>query len=153
MQQQDDDERAGPDASVLRALRAHLASPSVESWVAEVVATRETESQAPDLAAEVAAAEARVEKVTDALARIGYSEPLARRLRNEESSSSTSVLSSPAPHPFNGQGCLSLRPLSARPRVMRRAPEPGPPRRRAQPAPTTAEAAVQLETSVTRLAA
>jgi hypothetical protein len=70
---------------VLRALRAHLASPDVESWVAEVAAAREAVSQALSLAAEVAAAEARVEKVADALTRIGFSDTLARRLRTEES--------------------------------------------------------------------
>jgi hypothetical protein len=74
----------GLNAAVLRALRSHLASPAVESWVAEVVAAREAESQAPDAAAEVAAAEAKVEKVADALARIGFSETLARRLKTEE---------------------------------------------------------------------
>ena len=74
----------GLNAAVLRALRAHLASPAVESWVAEVAASREAASQAPGLAAEVAAAEARVEKVADAIARIGFSETLARRLKTEE---------------------------------------------------------------------
>ena len=74
----------GLNAAVLRALRAHLASPEVESWVAEVAASREAASPAPGLAAEVAAAEARVEKVADALARIGYSDTLARRLKTEE---------------------------------------------------------------------
>jgi DNA invertase Pin-like site-specific DNA recombinase len=74
----------GLNAAVLRALRGHLASPAVESWVAEVAAAREAESRAPSLAAEVAAAEARVEKVADAIAHIGHSETLARKLRNEE---------------------------------------------------------------------
>lgn len=74
----------GLNAAVLSALRVHLASPAVEAWVAEVVASRAGERQAPSLASEVAAAEARVEKVADALARIGYSETLARRLRNVE---------------------------------------------------------------------
>jgi hypothetical protein len=74
----------GLDAAVLRVLRAHLASSSVEEWVAEVVAAREAESRTPDLANDVRASEGRVEKVADAIARIGFSETLARKLRDEE---------------------------------------------------------------------
>ena len=72
------------DKAVLGALRAHLASPDVEAWVERVVAARKAEDQRPDLAAEIATAEARVEKVADALARIGYSDTLARKLKTEE---------------------------------------------------------------------
>ncbi|ABC82106.1 recombinase family protein [Anaeromyxobacter dehalogenans] len=74
----------GLNAAVLSALRTHLASPDIERWVAEVLAERAAESHAPDLAAEVRAAEVRAEKVADALARIGFSDTLARRLQNEE---------------------------------------------------------------------
>jgi site-specific DNA recombinase len=74
----------GLNAADLRDARAHVASPSVEEWVREVVATREAERHEPDLGAEVTAAEARAEKVADALARIGFSETLARKLRVEE---------------------------------------------------------------------
>ena len=74
----------GLNAAVLRVLRSHLASPSVQEWVAQVVTAREAESRAPGLADEVRASEARAERTADALARIGFSETLARKLRDEE---------------------------------------------------------------------
>jgi len=75
----------GLNAAVLRVLRSHLASPSVEEWVAEVVvAARAAERREPGLADEVRASETRVERVADALACIGFSETLARKLKDEE---------------------------------------------------------------------
>lgn len=74
----------GLNAAVLRAVRIHLESPEVERWVAEVLAERQAKAKAPDLVAEIATAQARVDRVVDALAHIGHSDPLAKKLRDEE---------------------------------------------------------------------
>lgn len=78
--------------AVLEALRRYFASPEYERWLrdayaanerARVVAARRDDEVAR-LDAAVRSAEARVEKVTEAIARIGYSEPLEAKLRGEE---------------------------------------------------------------------
>jgi site-specific DNA recombinase len=80
------------NVEVLTALRKHLASPEVAQWLSDVAAdaearrtgdTASTDGHAR-LAADLTAAEARIEKVADAIARIGYSESLERKLRVEE---------------------------------------------------------------------
>jgi site-specific DNA recombinase len=80
------------NVEVLTAVRKHLASPEVARWLSDVAADVEARrargASSCDgharLAADLAAAEARIEKVADAVARIGYSEPLERKLRVEE---------------------------------------------------------------------
>lgn len=84
----------------LAALRTHLASPEVESWLAEVAADAEGRRAGPDarrkeLDGKVADAEARVERLVDALARIGHSDTVARRLQQRRRRSSTSGPRSP----------------------------------------------------------
>ncbi len=78
--------------AVVAALRSYFASPEYERWLAQAyegnqrararAARRDDEIAL--LEAEVRSAYARIEKVTEALARIGYSEPLAAKLRAEE---------------------------------------------------------------------
>lgn len=78
--------------AVLGALRDYFASPDYEAWLegayraqqrARALAARRDDEIAR-LESAVRAAEGRVDKVTEALARIGYSEPLAAKLRAEE---------------------------------------------------------------------
>jgi site-specific DNA recombinase len=78
--------------AVVTALRSYFASSEYERWLAEAYEAnqraRERAARRDDdvarLEGAIRAAEARVEKVTEALARIGYSEPLAQKLRAEE---------------------------------------------------------------------
>jgi hypothetical protein len=78
--------------AVLAALRTYFASPDYERWLAEAYDANQRararaarrDDEVARLEREVQTAEARVEKVTEALARIGYSEPFARTLRAEE---------------------------------------------------------------------
>jgi hypothetical protein len=78
--------------AVVGALRSYFASPDYERWLAQsyeaYLRARARAARRDDhvarLEGEVRSAEARVEKVTEALARIGYSEPLAAKLRAEE---------------------------------------------------------------------
>ena len=74
------------------ALRDYFASPGYEQWLREAYAANERaralaarrDDELPRFQFAVQAANARVEKVTEALARIGFSEPLAAKRRAEE---------------------------------------------------------------------
>ena len=78
--------------AVLGSLREYFASPNYEAWLDEAYAANQRararaasrEDERARLEAAVNVAESRIEKVTEAFARIGYSEPLAAKLRAEE---------------------------------------------------------------------
>lgn len=78
--------------AVLDALRTYFASPDYERWLEEAYAAQQRararaarrDDEVARLESALRSAEGRVERVTDALARIGYSEPLAAKLRAEE---------------------------------------------------------------------
>ncbi|BDG01557.1 hypothetical protein [Anaeromyxobacter oryzae] len=78
--------------AVVAALRSYFSSPEYERWLADAYEANQRararaarrDDEVARLEREVRSAEARVEKVTEALARIGYSEPLAAKLKSEE---------------------------------------------------------------------
>lgn len=79
--------------AVLGALREYFASPDYETWLEEAyraqVRARSRAASRDDegtrLEAAVRAAESRIDKITEAIAEAGHSEPLLARLRMEES--------------------------------------------------------------------
>ena len=112
--------------AVLGALSTYFASPEYENWLEEAYAANErararaarADDEVTRLEAAVRAAEGRIEKVTDALARIGYSEPLAAKLRAEEAKlldarkalaqAATTAKPSPAPRAYSGRAVLAV---------------------------------------------
>jgi hypothetical protein len=90
--------------AVFQALRSYFASPEYETWLEEAYAANQRpraqaakrDDAVARLEAAVAAAEARGGRVTESLAQIGFSEPLAAKLRTEEAK-----LLSPAREPLS----------------------------------------------------
>jgi DNA invertase Pin-like site-specific DNA recombinase len=112
--------------AVLDALRSYFASPDYEAWLEEAYTANERararaarhDDEVGRLETAVRAAEGRVEKVTEAIARIGYSEPLAAKLRSEEArlldvrkalaQAATPARPSPTPPAYSARAVLAV---------------------------------------------
>lgn len=113
-------------AAVLDALRTYFSSPDYERWLEESYAANQRararaarrDDEIARLESAVRTAAGRVDKVTDALARIGYSEPLAAKLRAEEANlleasralagAATPATPAPVPRAYSGAAVLAV---------------------------------------------